>query len=80
MKQLNEAINSIQPDEFDFLSDSPELSEEERRKAMLVGELVEIYAKTHRLKNTDNPYGELFDQFYDKSITELTILRGLFNH
>jgi hypothetical protein len=65
--------------EDSLLSDTEFLSEEERRKAILVGELIEIYIKTHNLKESDDIYGKLFDQFYDKSITELIILRGIYN-
>lgn len=50
------------------------LSSEEKQKAAIVGRIIEAYTDNC---TTDVDYGELFDRFFEKSITELVILDEL---
>lgn len=64
----------VPADEFNLIPSSS-LSPEEKRKAAIVGAIIEEYTDGGK-KDVD--YGELFDRFFDKEISELIILRELF--
>lgn len=45
-------------------------------KARVVGEIIDRIRKTRYIP--DNQYGDLFDYYYNKSLTELIILNELY--
>ena len=52
------------------------LSQEQKEKAELAGQIITIYLKTHTVP--EDGYGALFDRFYEMSLTELRIFNALF--
>jgi len=53
-------------------SKSITLSEEEKEKARLVGNIITKWEVNHVIPQ--NGYGDFFDRFYEMSLTELRIL------
>lgn len=53
------------------------ISDEEKLKIKIVGEIIENYIRHHKIKDDGVIYGELFDKFFDKSISELVIYQTI---
>lgn len=60
---------------FGVLSETSNLSLEEKERANLVGKIIDILSEGGK-KEID--WGPTFDRFYEKSLTELRMLPGLY--